>query len=793
MLKSYLLVGLRNLLKNKSYVIINTFGLGIALACCITAYLIVAFNVEFDDFHNDEKVKNIYKVHSHFTRTEGEAYTQNSAPINFAPNAIKDFSGIKRFTRYNEEGGSVKYGDDVFREGIAFADSTFFDMFDFPLLHGSHKAFKNLESIFISEKMVEKYFKEEDPIGKVLTLNFRNQNEIKAVVQGVLKKIPVNTSFTFNFLMREEHFMDIYDLDSDNWKDWRDPSTFFELSSSEQAPILSQQFDQYLERRNKEKKDRTVNSYELQHFKSNFNQDDMGWSPAKLRLSLLPLTVFVSMAMMILLIACFNMTNTSIALTARRLKEVGIRKVVGAAKWQVVSQFLFETMVVIVLALIAGLAMAQIIVPAFLSMWDLGYTMEDLSGANLVFTLLGLVFFTSILAGIYPAIFKSQFKPIVLLKGNVRVKGSNMLTRSLLTIQFALSVIVLIAGISFVQNTEYQEGIDVGYDKNSVLLIPIEGEKVYSVLKNEVRNNPKVGLVGVSVNSFAYGNYSIAVGVDTAKYEAIHYGVGENYHEVMGVGLIEGRTLNLNNMTDVEGSVVVNQAFLDKINMQDPINRIIKVHEVKRKIVGVVSNHIDNLFSSREQEACVFYPGKKEEYSVMLIKADPDDLLDIKESTEAIWKKHFPDKIYNPDLQSEIVLGGVRDTNTNLKKIFIFLTILGGLLSASGIFALASLNVEKRSKEIGIRKALGASVQNIVGLMNREFVIILALAGILGSLGGYFITKALLDSIYSYHIVIGLIPVIICATLIFVVGISTTSVTILQAAKANPVDTLRDE
>jgi len=419
--------------------------------------------------------------------------------------------------------------------------------------------------------------------------------------------------------------------------------------------------------------------------------------------------------------------------------------------------------------------------------------LKDLSGANLVFTLLGLVFFTSILAGIYPAIFKSQFKPIVLLKGNVRVKGSNLLTRTLLTIQFALSVIVLIAGISFVQNTEYQEGINVGYDKNKVLLVPIQGEKEYAILKNEVRGNPMVELVGATNNSFGWGSYSIAVGVDTAEYEAVHYGIGENYHEVMGVKIIQGRTLNLDNTTDIQGSVVVNQAFIDKVNMEDPINRIIKVHDVKRKIVGVIDNHIDNLFKSREEEACIFYPAKQDEYSAMIIKADANDLLNIKDDTEVIWKKHFPDRPYEAHLQSEIILGGVRETNTNLKKIFIFLTFLGGLLSASGIFALASLNVEKRSKEIGIRKALGASVQNIIGLMNREFVIILALAGILGSFGGYFITGALLDSIYSFHIIIGIIPIIVSATLIFVVGISTTSVTILKAAKANPVDTLRDE
>lgn len=793
MLKNYFMVGLRNLRKNKSYVIINTFGLGIALACCITAYLLLAYNIEFDDFHEDQKVANVFKVHAHFVNTDGDPYQSISAPINLGPNAQMDIAGIQRFTRYNGEGGYVRSGDDSFRENVSFADSTFFEMFDFPLLHGSYQSFQELHTVFLSEETAHKYFRDENPIGKVLILNFVNQTEIKVIVGGVIKKVPVNSSLVFDLLIRMEHFYDIHNLSTDNWKDWRDPTTFFQVASKEQAPTISDQLAKYIDRRNKEKTDRTVSSYKLEHFKSAFDQDDIRWSQVNLRISPAPLVVFLSMAMMILLIACFNMTNTSIAMTAKRMKEVGIRKVVGAGKRQIVGQFLFETVIVILLSLLTGLAMSKIIVPAFVNMWELDYGMEDLNGLNLLITLLALVFFTSLLAGIYPALFNSKFKPVVLLKGHARIRGTNVLTRGLISVQFALSVIVLIGGVIFIQNTKYQEKIKFGYDKDMVLLVNIQSEKEMEVMENEIRRNPHVLQVGATSHSLGWSSYSVPVGIDTAEYEIRHYAVGKNYFEIMGLPLLEGRGLNLENTTDREGAVVVNKAFLDKTNMQDPIRKVIKVHGVKRHIVGVVDNHVDNLFRSREPEPALFYPGIPGEYQYMLVRSHPENLASVKSNIEDLWKKQFPDKPFQCRFQEDLLLGETRKTNANLEKIFLFLTILGGLLSGSGIFSLASLNIEKRGKEIGIRKALGASVENIVHLMNMEFMIILLISGLLGSLGGYVLTGALLDVIYAYHISVGLIPVFVCALVIFAIGISTTTFTILKGARANPVDTLRDE
>ena len=794
MIRNFLLIALRNLRKNKNYVIINTLGLGIALACCITAYLLLAYNIEFDNFHADEKVDKIYRVHTHMINTtEGKSYQVIGAPINLAPFAAVDISGIKQYTRYVSESGYVRNENDSFNENLTFVDSTFFEMFDFPLIHGSHQSFKDLHSIFLSQETAKKYFNQENPVGKVLTLNFVNQTEINVVIGGVVDKIPLNNSFNFDMIMRIEHFMDIHNLEPDDWKDWRDPATFFEVTSHEQAPVISQQLGRYIERRNEERKDVNVKSYQLEQYKSKFGEDAVAWAQINMRMSPLPLIIFVSMATMILLIACFNMTNTSMAMTAKRMKEVGIRKVIGAVKWQIITQFLFETIVIILLALIAGLTMSQVIVPAFTSMWKLQYGMQDLGGLNLLITLLILVFFTSLLAGIYPAIFNSRVRPIILLKGNAKIKGTNNLTRSLITIQFALSVIVLIAGVTFIQNTKYQEKADFGYDKEMVLLVKVQGEKEFEVMEKEVGLNPQILEVGGTAHSLGWNNYPAPVSFGATEYEIRHYGVGKSFFKIMGLEALEGRFPNLESEEDLKNAVVVNKAFLEKTGMQDPIMKVIEVHERKRRIVGIVENHIDNLYRSKDPEPAVFYPAFPNQYQYLLVRADPDDLLPIQKFLKATWKKQFPDKPFQYHFHEELLLDSLRETNTNLEKIFLFLTVLGGLLSASGIFALASLNIEKRVKEIGIRKTLGASLQNILALMNKEFMIILAIAGILGSFGGYFLTDTLLGEIYAYHIDVGILPVIICALMIFSIGISTTGITILNAAKSNPVDTLRDD
>jgi putative ABC transport system permease protein len=793
MLKNYLLVALRSLKKNKSYIIINTFGLGIALACCVTAYLMLAFNIEFDHFHSDKKVDRIFKVHTHLKENEGRKIQNNNAPIPLAPHAAAEIAGIERYTRFVRDGGYMRNADKAFSEGISFADSTFFEMFDFVLLQGDFKSFKDKYSIVITDEQAKKYFADESALGKILTLNFANNFEIQATVGAVIKKIPENSSFVFNTLMRIENLQDIHKIAIDNWGDWRDPSTFFELTKVENAADVSKQLSKYAPLNNEAQKDNQIEFFQLEHFKANFTQDNIGWGYANVRIGAAPLVVFTVMAAIILLIACFNLTNTSIAMTGKRLKEVGVRKAVGAMRQQIVAQFLMETILTITLSLVVGLLLAQWIVPIFTTMWDLPFSLKDLSGVNLVITLLILVFFASLLAGIYPALFNSKFKPVALLKGQVKISGTNMLTRTLVAFQFALSVIVLIGGVVFIQNARFQEEVDFGYDKEKILTVQIQSESEYETFKKAIIGYPKIQEVAVSDHHVGYSSYQFPFKIDTAEYTAQLMGIGENYCETMGFNLREGRFLNLENASDRNASVIVNQALLDKIGLTDPLDKILTVHDKKRHIVGVIDNHVDNLFRSKEPEPFIFYPADSNALKLIEVRARADDLTDVKQFLETTWKKTFPTKPFESQYQEDIVLKETKNVNGNLKKIFLFLTLLGGLLSASGIFSLASLNIAKRTKEIGIRKALGASVANVVLLLNKEFIVILTLAGVFGSVGGFFLMDMLLKEIYAYHIAVGMLPVVICAMIIFLIGIFTTSLTIFKAAQANPVNTLRSE
>jgi len=793
MIKNYILVAFRSLRKNKSYILINTFGLGVSLACCVSAYLILAYNIEFDDFHDSKKVANIYAVHTLLQQKDGKETRNNNAPMALPPLAIPQAAGIERYTRYLSDGCYMRNGDKAFSEGVSFADSTFFDMFDYPLLSGNHKSFKDKYSIFLSEELARKYFGDEEAVGKMLVLNFPNEVEIQVEVGGVLKKVPLNNSFYFNALMRIENLQDIHHLAVDNWGDWRDPSTYVELTDPTNAATLGNQFNTYVPIRNEAKKDSHVLRFQLEPFKAYFTRDDIGWGYANMRMDALPLIVFSAMAGLILLIACFNLTNTSIAMTAKRLKEVGIRKAIGAMRQQIVSQFLLETILTITLSLIVGLLIAQWMVPEFTTMWELPYTMSDLSGLNLFVTLLILVFFASLLAGVYPAIFNSQFKPVALLKGQVKVKGTNALTRTLVALQFAISVMVLIAGVVFIQNTKFQESINVGYDKEKVLTVGIQSEKEFEILKNAIASNPKIEELALSDHHIGYSTYDFPVTIDTAEYTSQLLGVGKNYFRTVGLKLKEGRFPNLENATDKREAIVVNQAFLDKVGMKDPLDKIVTVHDKKRHIVGVIENHVDNLFRSKEAEPFLFYTADSTAYKLMEVRAEASDLPEVKHFIEETWKKVFPAKPIEIQYQEDIVLAETKSVNGNLKKIFLFLTVLGGLLSASGIFSLASLNIARRTKEIGIRKALGATVSQVVLLLNREFLIILTAAALLGAIGGFFLTDALLASIYAHRISVTAVPVLLCAFTIFIIGMLTTSFTILKAAKTNPVDTLRTE
>ncbi len=794
MLQNYFKVAIRHLLRNKSYVLLNTLGMGIALTCCITAYLLVAYNLEFDAYFAESQVEPVVKVVHHLQQPDGETYQQLTAPVVLAPLAAREIAGIRSFTRYCSDGAYLQYGDNTFAQTVHFADSAFFDLFRLGLKSGAYRNFRSRNAIFLGENLARKYFGDADPVGKTVQVQLRDR-VLPVVVGGVLAELPLNSSFTHEALMRIEPYLDAYAIRPDDWRESRDASVLFALDDPAQRERIARQLGRYLAPRNAAKTDARSAAFELAPFLAPFSPNEVRQSYLHLRIPAKALVIFMTLGLLILLIACFNLTNTTVALTARRLKEIGVRKVVGSGRGQLVGQFLLEMALTIALAVVAGLLMAQGVVPEFAAMWGLRYGLGDLGGTNLLVALVLLLFASALLAGLYPALRNSRLGPVALLKGGFRAKGTSPLTRVLLVGQFTLSVIVLIAGVVFVQNAGYQQRVNFGYDYKNVITVSIQGAQEYERLKNALAAHPDIRSVAVAHNHLGLLNsFPGTIRLGGRALQTNVYEVGAGYFDAMGLPLVAGRDFRENSASDARSAVVVDRNFVRNHQLTRPLGTPITYQGASYLVVGVVENHLSSFFDKGSVHKDHLYRvARPEGYRVLVARTGGGSVAQTQREVTRQWKGLFPGRPFSSDLQEDIVFRGANEYNRNLKRVFLFLTVLGCLLSASGIYSLATLNVQRRTREIGVRKVHGASVMQIFGLLNREFAILLGVAAVLGGAGGFTLTNALLDDLYVYHVPVGPVPVVLSGVLVFGLGIAAAGVSILRAARANPLESLKAE
>ncbi len=791
MLQNYFKVALRQLARNKIYLLINTAGMGIAMACCITSYLLIAYNIEFDNYFEKEDIANTVKVIHHYRTSEGEKDKELMSPMALGPIAKEEITGIEEYTRFFNEGVIMSYEDKAFHENVRFADASFFRMFDLKLSQGSQKSFDDRQSIILNPALAKKYFGDDDPVGKTISMKL-NGKTFQLTVGGVLEKIPLNTSFNIDALLRVETFLTAFDIKGDDLEIQNESTVLLKLADISQRHSIGKQLDKYVRLRNETAKEYKSLSYELVPFLQPVINGEVSESDLRLPIPTIALAIFGTLGLLILLIACFNLTNTTLALAGKRNKEIGVRKVVGSSKMQIAFQFLLEMILTISLAIVAGVLIAQIIVPQFALMWQLQYGLEDLSGTNLIISLVILLFISAMLAGIYPAVSGSRLSPVTLFKGGAASSGSNWLTRFLLVGQFSLSVMVLLAGVIFIQNAAYQDHLSLGYDRSKILTVAVEDEHQFTRLRDVLLTNRKIEKLSGAENHigpYTSRHQSVIVEADTIGTDL--YFVGAHYFETVGLTLVSGRDF-IEGKADEESGIIVDQHFVKNHLLKNVLGSQIIYDDQPYRVLGVVSNHVSGLKKKSDGDH-VYFLRTAEKYNVMVVRADGENLLPVQKSIENEWKKLFPGTPFQSELQNDIVFNEANGYNINLKRIFLFLTVLGCLLSISGIYALTSLNVQRKRKEIGVRKVLGASVNKIILLLNKEFVLILSCAGLLGGAGGYVLTSALMDSLYVQHISVGVGIVMMCGVLIFAIGIATTSMTIFRAAIANPTETLRSE
>lgn len=491
MLKNFFKITFRSLVKNRLFVIINTLGLGITLACCIIAYLNFKFNADFDNVHKN--ADEIYRVN--FIRiTNGNPIKNGSSPGPIGNIIRESFSQVDKVIRYYPGGGNFKVGDDLFRIGVSAVEEEWFNVFSFEMIYGSSDGLKDRSTIILNEETAEKFFPGINPVGEVIKY-VNNDKELEFKVGGVYQKPPVNSSFQNDSFVNYDVIEEIFDINYDD--DWAQfTTTFVTVKNPGDVPTINKNLQQYVEIQNRAKEDYKVAEYYLDPFvgmAERAEREDVWnhwfWSAMPAPAVDAPLI----MAILILLIACFNFTNTSIAIANRRLKEIGLRKVMGSSRQMMIVQFLGENMILAFIGLLFGLLIAWFLVPAYSNMWAFLEINMDFGG-NIGFYLflLGLLLFTGFIAGSYPAFFVTSFQPTSILRGTLKYGGTSRFTRVLLTMQYAISILAIISGLLFTRNARFQEEFDMGFERQGVVYAFVGNEDDYNLYKNEIENSAKI-------------------------------------------------------------------------------------------------------------------------------------------------------------------------------------------------------------------------------------------------------------------------------------------------------------
>lgn len=779
-------------MKNKLFAFINVFGLGVALACCIVAYLNWDFNAKFDTYH--ENADKIYRIN--FVRiTNGNPIKNGSCPLPLGHTIRESISQIDKVIRYYPIEGDFKVGDDLFYTWVAGVDPIFFETFTVDLLSGDKSLIKDKRTIFISTEIREKHFPDnEHPIGEIITY-INGDKRIEFKVGGIFKKPPLNTSFFSEAYVHYDNVIDIEGWDENNWAIFN--TTFVTVNKPEDLPKIEEQLQSYVEIQNRAKEDYKVNHYYLDPFEGmavRAEKEDIWYHWFNQSLPIAAAIAPGIMAILILLIACFNFTNTSIAIANRRIKEIGIRKVMGSSKKQLVAQFLGENILLTFFGLLVGLLIAVFLVPAYSAMWPfLDIRLSLTENIEFLGFLVALLFVTGIIAGSYPAFYVSGFQSSSILRGSVKFSGTNSFTRVLLTLQYAISLMAIVSGFIFTQNAEYQKNYDMGFKMESVVFAFIKNEDGFTAMRNELSGSSMIREIAGSKHCATSSRYRDPILFESSELDVSLLDIGVNYLSTIGATIISGRNFIENSQTDVESSVIINEELVRTFGWEKPIGkRIILRDTVELFVVGVVKDmYIDGELWNPIEPMLLRYVTQKD-YRFISAKVEIGDIKAVKELMDEKYTKIFPDEL-SPVRYMEDEKAESAEINTNLKVVFIFLGAVAVVLSAIGLFSLVSLNIIKRMKEIGVRKVLGASVGNIVKNISKEFVIILSIASVLGSVGGYYLAEMLMASIWTYYVPIGGAAFGLSIFILFLVSGITIGGKVIRTASINPVYTLRDE
>ncbi len=796
MIKNYLKIAFRHLQRNKIYSFINIAGLSIGLACAMLIMLYVKDEVSFDKFHKN--VNNIYRIVTE-TSYKGETHKDGNTGNLQGPRFAQNVPGIQSFVRVQSGSEDIKTGTEVQSQDLLYVDSAFFSVFSFPLLSGDAKTcLKEPHSIVLSEDVAKKQFGTTNAVGKIVMMK-DDSAFVPYKVTAVAKRCPQNSSIRFEALLPfKESEADAQN--SENWFNFM-LNTFVALNPNANVQTVQKQMQKFYVDDSRQAfttlKEKYgdiggLSKYLLQPYTDMHLSTEL---PAQNGLSGAsnPMYSYIltGIALFVLIIACINFINLTVARSIKRAKEIGIRKVVGSDRKQLIIQFLGESFFLCTIAFVLAIILVQLILPVFNDISNKALALSYLFDAKLIAGFISLFLITGLLAGFYPALVLSGYKPVETLYSRFNLAGKNYLQKSLVVLQFALASFLIIATFTIYAQFNFLTNTDLGYDDTNVVVVNknMLNHSEASLFKAELIKDPNI----IDVAPKNGGSWQTIAKLSTDSTINFAYEtVDESYIPLLKIPLLQGRNFSKSFPADSNNAVIVNESFVKQANWKNPIGETVNFW-YNNKIYHVIGVVKDYHFASLNQKIIpqLFTMKNDNLYGTLNIKIKPNTNTASLKQIQKTFKQFFPLSPYSYSFKDEENYKNYEDVE-KWKQILLFGAILTIFISCIGLFGLTVLSAEKRTKEIGIRKVLGASVNSIVTILSKDFITLVALALIIAIPLAYISGSKWLEN-FPYRITQNWRLFAGAAIMVIIIALATVSAQAIKAAIANPVKSLRTE
>jgi putative ABC transport system permease protein len=811
MIGNYIKVASRNIARRKLYSFINAFGLSVAIAFCTLIYLFVQDERSFDQFHVNKDY--IYRIHDtdfnpdKYKKGEADPYDRFAyLPAPLGTTALAELAEVQYMTRFSQGEGVMRYRDKIFKQRYANADSGFFKMFSFPVLAGDHAhLFRNLSDAVLTRETAKKYFGDEDPIGKIFTIDVNGEKTMR--VAAVIEAPPANSSIQFEMILPIE--MNPWFIGNrERWSNYSYP-TFIQVYPDTKTESLQDNlnrlYQKYVPEETREWRERNLvpgfkpYEYGVTALSDIHLRKDVDWQKVS---DPQYSWILGGIAVLILVIACINYISLALTTSASRRIEVGIRKVVGAYRKQLVQQFGFESIVLALISMMIGLGLVAIFLPYF----------NDFTGKEIVFTAasifqvagvaLALSIVVGVLAGIYPSLYLSGFLPASVLKGTFTSRLLAGFTKPLVVFQFFLSASMIICSVIMYRQMKYVTTKDLGFDKEHVVAVGtqtgwnVQADRAVEQFRNAVKNDPVILHVAGANFSFDGGWSRNGFKINGEDKNAYVYRVDPEYIPLLGIELKEGRNFDSQLASD-SNALIVNEAFVAHMNWTDPLQEHLNWKEDSTgqgaKIIGVVKDYhflslerkIEPMFMSINQKDVGYT-------TTILIRLAAGDISENIAHVQDTWTRLFPDRPFDYSFVDEEVARQY-ESYTRWLNIMALSTAFAIVIACLGLFGLAGINALNRTREIGIRKVMGAELTSIFVLLNREYIALALIAFVFATPVSWYIMTRWWLADFQFQTEVGWELFAMCMLGGLALALLTVSYHAIKAALINPATTLKHE